>query len=1062
VFICFLNIFICLFIYALSQVNVNGVPFITNYLPKKYNSHNENWDCVFNKYGIVFFANTSGEIIEYDGKNWKKYSTENRSIIRSLDIDKNGIIYVGSEGDFGLLKPSKQGDLKYFSLTTLFNDSSIFKQIFFKVYVGKDGEVYYCSTKNIYIYKNGSIKRLALPPNSWKSFYLDENLYISNIDSGLLCLREDKFISVRELDFFKGKLIQLVDKLNENQLLIYTDEEFYIYDIKLKKINKPGKNILFWKYLKENFLYSFVSRNRYSICGTIYGGLVIMDNFSFDNYILNDSVGMSSSQISSVKISKIDGTIWATTLNGIAKIEFNNPFRYSFQGLKGNVYKILRYNGNLYVGTSNGLFFLKHEPLKTYFVSLGNFPVEGLEVIMINGKELLLISSIDSTFIYDGIKFKKINKGDEFIFETVLYSENYKKFFLGTYNGLYYSDINLKNIEKFDYIKERVNRIIEGKNGEIWVSTSSNGIYLLNGLENIIHFTTKDGLPLMNDLFLFKYNDTILVGSPRGLFYYDYDNNKFKKYYGLGNFLANDNARIIFCYNDLNNNLWFNVDNKLYLYKKTPKGLIIDSLSFRRIPASTIYCVFTEKNGITWIGTEEGLFSYNINLSIPNNKFYCLIRSIKLNKNDSVVFNGVYFNSTDNISYSENSFKEYIFEYKYNSLTFTLSAPYYHNEENIEYSYFLEGFSSNWSNWSKDNKIVFTNLPEGKYTLRIKARNIYLQESLQATFSFEILPPWYRTVYAYFFYIILLGASFVVSSKLYAKKLEADKRRLEKIVQERTAEIVRQKNEIEEKNKIIEQKNKDITDSINYAKRIQEAILPSKEYAKETGAELFIYYRPRDIISGDFYFIRNIKKLNVLIVAAVDCTGHGVPGALMSMLGMSLLSEIIAKSEIISTDMILNELRERVIKSLNPEGKQIETKDGMDMTIIAYFYKEKKLEFSGANNSIYLIRNNELTEYKGDKMPIGYHDLMNVPFSRIVIDIQNNDIIYMFSDGFADQFGGDKNKKYTYKRFKEFLIKIHNLSLEEQEKLIEQEAISWQRDQEQTDDQLIIGIRFNF
>ncbi len=249
--------------------------------------------------------------------------------------------------------------------------------------------------------------------------------------------------------------------------------------------------------------------------------------------------------------------------------------------------------------------------------------------------------------------------------------------------------------------------------------------------------------------------------------------------------------------------------------------------------------------------------------------------------------------------------------------------------------------------------------------------------------------------------------------------------------------------------------------SIYYAKRIQDSILPPVEVALETGVEVGIYFKPKDIVSGDFYFIKNIKNANVLIVAAADCTGHGVPGAFMSMLGSSLLNEIITKPEINHADLVLNELRESVINSLNQEGKETETKDGMDIAFVAYDYKNKMVEFAGANNPLYFIRNNELIEYKGDKMPVGLYDRKQDLFSRSEINVQTGDVLYIFSDGFADQFGGEKGKKYLYKRFKEFLLSIHQLPMNEQASLLEKEILEWRGDIEQIDDHIVIGIRIS-
>jgi len=245
-----------------------------------------------------------------------------------------------------------------------------------------------------------------------------------------------------------------------------------------------------------------------------------------------------------------------------------------------------------------------------------------------------------------------------------------------------------------------------------------------------------------------------------------------------------------------------------------------------------------------------------------------------------------------------------------------------------------------------------------------------------------------------------------------------------------------------------------------YAKRIQEALLPVKDQINIPTLEIFVYFRPKDIVSGDFYFMRQVPRSNMLVAAAADCTGHGVPGAFMSMLGMSFLSELIAKPEIQHSDELLNYLREHIILSLNPKGKETETKDGMDISLIAYNYEKNQLEWSGANNPLYLLRNGELIEYKADKMPIGLHDRRNEPFKRIEIQPLHGDIIYLFSDGFADQFGGEKGRKYMSKNMKEYLVSIHQKPMEEQEKLIGEESTRWRGEIEQIDDQIVMGIKF--
>jgi two-component system, sensor histidine kinase LadS len=256
----------------------------------------------------------------------------------------------------------------------------------------------------------------------------------------------------------------------------------------------------------------------------------------------------------------------------------------------------------------------------------------------------------------------------------------------------------------------------------------------------------------------------------------------------------------------------------------------------------------------------------------------------------------------------------------------------------------------------------------------------------------------------------------------------------------------------------IEHKNKDITASINYAKRIQSALLPEVVKLKKTIPEHFIFYRPRDIVSGDFYWFYECSEYAILAVA--DCTGHGVPGAFMSMIGDVLLNQIVVDSRITNPDLILNELHKGV-RNILKQG-HTENRDGMDISICTLDYRAGTVEYAGAMSSMYYIQNNALNEIKGDRYPIGgVQQEEDRVFTRRVIDIDSDTVIYMFSDGYKDQFGGKDNRKYMAKKFRENLFKIHQLSFEEQKAFLENEIDAWMEDgrYKQTDDMLVVGFK---
>jgi len=250
---------------------------------------------------------------------------------------------------------------------------------------------------------------------------------------------------------------------------------------------------------------------------------------------------------------------------------------------------------------------------------------------------------------------------------------------------------------------------------------------------------------------------------------------------------------------------------------------------------------------------------------------------------------------------------------------------------------------------------------------------------------------------------------------------------------------------------------KQITDSIEYASKIQTAILPPDDYITQLITEHFIFYKPRDIVSGDFYWVT--EKNNKIVVAVVDCTGHGVPGAFMSMLGTAFLNEIVNSDFDQKANSILNQLRDYIKKSLHQTGKDDETKDGMDISLCIIDKNKGTLQFAGAYNSLFLISNNKPLMIKGDRMPIGIYMKEKDTFTNHEIDIQPGDMFYMFTDGYIDQFGGDNRRKFRIAPFRELLVAIHDKPMDEQKMILKTTFNQWKGQQEQIDDVLVFGFR---
>ncbi len=275
-------------------------------------------------------------------------------------------------------------------------------------------------------------------------------------------------------------------------------------------------------------------------------------------------------------------------------------------------------------------------------------------------------------------------------------------------------------------------------------------------------------------------------------------------------------------------------------------------------------------------------------------------------------------------------------------------------------------------------------------------------------------------------------------------------------LEQKTEEILSQKDEITEQTNLLLKQNKEITDSIHYASRIQTAILSPQNLINSLLSENFILYLPKDIVSGDFYWVT--QKNNKIIIVVADCTGHGVPGAFMSMLGLSSLNEIVNKIFELNSDEILNELRNKIKNSLHQTGKRNEASDGMDLALCIIDFENHEMQYSGANNPIYLIRDGKLNHYKADKMPIGIYP-KEKPFSKKSIRLEKNDKVYLFSDGYPDQFGGTKGRKFLTRRLKKLLLKIHKEKMSEQKDFLEKTFFKWKGKEIQIDDILLMGIK---
>ncbi|MCB9222854.1 MAG: SpoIIE family protein phosphatase [Crocinitomicaceae bacterium] len=512
------------------------------------------------------------------------------------------------------------------------------------------------------------------------------------------------------------------------------------------------------------------------------------------------------------------------------------------------------------------------------------------------------------------------------------------------------------------------------------------------------------------------------------------------------------------------------------------KGMVKDKQGRMWIAFTNELLLWDQKTGETErFGVDAGL---NVGSFLPaigqkdkfDNIYFATINGILVFKPSSIEYSDFEFRlfwdditvNSDTLSSEVNKEVldgDYQFHWDDNYITFSFhtSHVFGSGQHNVFYrlKYGSKEADIDWIDNAKSNTIKLSNLPHGDYALEVKAISNMGVESNVYSIPFTIKRPYWLAWWFYAIIIIVVGAVVITYVKYREKALRKRSEELERTVEVRTAEVVEQKREAERQKEIVIEKQQEITDSINYAKKIQEAIMPSLELFTTNLPESFILYKPKDIVAGDFYWMEEVN--DGVIFAAADCTGHGVPGAMVSVVCNNALNRSVREFGYNDPAKILDKTRELVIeqfeKGSKKNGEEPSIKDGMDISLCFFNKKENKIYWAGANNPLWLMRNGELVELKGDKQPIGkYHD--PVPFTSHSKAIESGDLICIFSDGYADQFGGDKGKKFKTKAFKELLSKVADQPMEEIKTFIDNSFEEWKGEYEQVDDVCVIGVRF--
>lgn len=1045
-----------------ALVNITGqefLPRIVNYSPKQYGDllTPENWSIAQDDKGVMYFGNTNCVLI-YDGINWETITIEALSSVTAL-AEHNGVIYCGGSNEFGFLAPNKIGKLIYHSLSDSLNldFSSIWR-----IHTIEDN-IYFQSEEGIFEY-NGKEVSAILPESSFHlSFSIDDKLFVRQRGIGIMELKDGELSVAIPGDSLYG-VFDILQGEKENEYLLVTQEfGLWSYD--------PSKNGKIYPVSEDSCAEI---RYRNIIGGTtifegvhaLYSttdGLLIVNNKGELQDVITRESGLKSDEIKSVYVDKHEN-LWLASGGGISLLNDNSPISYYQEpnGIIGNVQAITEFKGVKYIGTSLGLFresIASDLHFEETFIQDQTWDFEE-----VNNKTL---------FIGTGSGLYKLTEGNNLdLLSTdncnALYFDKEQNFLIAAgSSGVTIYD-GYSNWDVLRYFPLGVGRVTgiekHPKTGEYWIGTQTVGAvrFIFDGFDfSYDVFGENDGLHHGELVVPFVDKDEVYFGSPYDLLVFvheeevkkslseeDKENPDYYRGYFSEAKIFDIEAGHIYQQMLFAGDLTFGcIDNKLTLFAegerhdKNFKSVDIGRINLLKLIGQNLY-----------VGAAEGLLVvdvpkliWKINNAQPNT-FSTVIR--KVNYKDSALFHG--FGISEKLPQVD---------YRKNHIEFDYSASFYEGTHKPMFSWKLEGSSEVWSKWSNNTRAEFSNLHEGTYDFLVKSKNIFEEESEIASFKFEILTPWFRTVWAYVGYVVLLILIVYVAIVLGRKRLKAKNIWLEGVVEERTVEIKEKNKELEHSYHEIAEQQQEITDSINYAKRIQEAILPLSADIGQHLPEYFVLFMPKDIVSGDFYWFHQINNESVFVCA--DCTGHGVPGAFMSMIGSDKLNRAVIEERTTDPSKILSHLNRGIKKALKQnEDDEEATRDGMDAAIVSVDMKQMKLKFAGAHRPLFLVRDGELSETKATKVAVGGFTPDDQQFELNNMEIKEGDCYYMTSDGYPDQFGGDRGKKFKMKAFKDLLVKVSSESMEEQKNILKTTILDWMGDEyEQIDDICIVGIK---
>ncbi|HLN19657.1 MAG TPA: SpoIIE family protein phosphatase [Bacteroidales bacterium] len=1095
---------ICLSFLSFMANAQDGSPILTHFREDR-EVENQNWAICQDTNKIMYFANRKG-ILGFDGEDWTTIRLPVTPLSMKIFPVEN-TIYVGGENSYGRIIKEKDMDFRYEPVSDSADIGPITRIIF------KDSIACFYGENSISCHNllSGKRKWRIFPPEGSSftgAFVTSQNMFVNVSSSGLHRVEGDTLFPI--VTGYITARIEILFSLpyNENTVLLglgngklslFDGIKFYDY-----KIEDDG-------YLKDNVLSDGISLGDdvYAF-STLGGGAIVCERKTGKiRYIINNMKGLPDDEIYAIG-SDISGGLWLSHPLGLTRADLNLPaWNFGiYPGLTGNLSASLKYKNELYVATSEGIFYLANERRYTEVDVIKRNEIQTVPIVQkqpsndspptlvppssqqssrkglltrIFGKkesetkqaattmpeqsrEIITVKEVPiAAYTTEKVRklksidyvYKKISGLDEKCRQMVPVSDG---ILAATNRGLYiikdhkasaivpdryinfiswreefgvysvaasdgYLFVSLKNgkwtsVYSDDEFLYPVYSITRNSENTLWLGTDNSAVRVI--LQNAGNLYKRYSIenPFTQRYILKSINDTLFMFTETAINRFDEEQDKFLPYNAGFNSTTGSYKYPV-------SNLPLVVTGDDIYYNENDKRIKENDLSLLKL-FDDLVSVYFDNDYIWVVDGDNRLYGINTNkTSGILNETSLLVKHVSNEKGKTFDLSDIVFERGDNI------------------INFEIIVPTYLNKNLTQYQYFIQGLMDDWSPWSS-NKSYSRGIPEpGDYILKIRAKDLWGQVGEPVSLNFTIKAPFTQTSFFYILVILSGLALFLLIIRFRERQLHEKNRILEEKVKERTAEIEAQKEEI--------------TSSIEYASRIQLAMLPFSGLFSETFSDYFIIFKPRDIVSGDFYWIGADDKNLYLTVA--DCTGHGVPGAFMSTLGISVLNEIVTQNGNLKANIFLNLLREKIKMLLHQTGKEGEAADGMDISLCVLSKNRQKLQFSGAYNPLYIYTGGELVEIKADRMPIGIFYGEEASFTNNEINIRKGDILYLLSDGLTDQFGGPDGSKFKKAQLKKLLSEIYMRPMSEQKKLIELEFLKWKGQNEQVDDVTFIGVR---